>query len=139
MIFPKPVAVTGALQDQDFTLPAPGVLAGATVAPGFDVAVLNYSQPQSGCGTVTVSPDGALALVPAPRFAGNCSFAFYALDDQGALVTATAVVNVGESSGAWAVSGKLEPAGAAQRAGQRPSAGMPAAEPSAHTLCPAPA
>lgn len=94
--FPSPIIITGAVEDQNFTLAAPGVLAYATAPPGFDLAVLNYSQPASGCGTVAIAPDGGLSLAPAKDFWGNCTFGFAVLDNTGALVEATVVVVFGE-------------------------------------------
>ena len=96
MIIPSPAVFTGALQDQRFTLPAPGVLANATAPTGFTVRVHNYSQPTAACAAVAVSDNGALDVQPSLRFVGDCSFLFFVLDQEGALTTAIAVVVIGE-------------------------------------------
>lgn len=98
--FPYPILVTGAVEDVNFTLPAPGVLSEATAPTGFAVTVHNYSQPADGCARVQLATNGALSLVPAADFFGNCSFTFIVLDDVGAPVKATVVVTIGEGQSA---------------------------------------
>ena len=95
----NPTFITGALENQNFSLPAPGVLAGATAPAGFTLRVHNYSQPVDSCAQVTVAANGSLRLVPERDFSGNCSFGLGVLDDMGALVQTTVVVSIGEVPG----------------------------------------
>ena len=58
-------------------------------------AVLNYTQPPSGCANITLSPFGALTLVPAANYFGNCSFTFTLLDEKNGTLNATVVAVIG--------------------------------------------
>lgn len=92
---PSPIVLEG-VEDTLLTLGAPGVLANATAPAGFNVSVYSYSQPASGCANVTLGTDGALTMMPAKGFFGNCSFLLWVLDNQSKVVKATVAAVFGE-------------------------------------------
>lgn len=99
VIIPDPIVITGAFEDANFSLAAPGVLKDVVAPPSVNMRVLSNSQPTDPCARVTVAPNGSLTLQPKAGFFGNCSFTFRVPDVSGPPLQANATVVIGE--GAW--------------------------------------
>ena len=80
-----------ALQDQNFTLTQPGVLADDSDVEGGALAAGNASDPANG--TVTLNPDGSFSYTPDNGYVGPDSFT-YDVSDGAATDTATVTINV---------------------------------------------
>ena len=109
-----PIVITGAFEDVNFTLPAPGVIDPKYVTgpPGFNITVVNFTQPPDDCARVNVTSAGALTLQPKESFSGNCSFMFSVRDVTNTTLQANVTVVIGERYhklgwGVWIRSGTM--------------------------------
>ncbi|RPJ19182.1 MAG: tandem-95 repeat protein, partial [Desulfobacteraceae bacterium] len=80
--------------DEDGTLivAAPGVLANDTDAPGDPLIAELYSEPEFG--RLLLNPDGSFSYSPGENFFGEDSFAYMAMDDEGAYSVTSVTITV---------------------------------------------